>query len=64
MGGLKMGLRYRKRIKLGKYININISKSSISPSIRIGNITRNLKTKTTTVRLGNGLSYVFNKKKK
>lgn len=59
-----MGLRYRKRIKLGKYININISKSSISPSIRMGRITRNLKTKTTTVRLGNGLSYVFNKKKK
>lgn len=59
-----MGFRFRKRIKLGKYININISKSSISPSIRIGNITRNLKTKTTTVRLGNGLSYVFNKKKK
>ena len=59
-----MGFRFRKRIKLGKYININISKSSISPSIRIGNITRNLKSKTTTVRLGNGLSYVFNKKKK
>ena len=59
-----MGFRFRKRIKLGKYININISKSSISPSIRIGNITRNLKTKTTTVRLGNGLFYVFNKKKK
>ena len=59
-----MGFRFRKRIKLGKYININISKSSISPSIRIGNITRNLKTKTTTVRLGNGLSYVFNKKTK
>ena len=59
-----MGFRFRKRIKLGKYININISKSSISPSIRIGNITRNLKTKTTTVRLGNGLSYIFNKKKK
>ena len=58
-----MGFRFRKRIKLGKYININISKSSISPSIRIGNITRNLKSKTTTVRLGNGLSYVFNKKK-
>ena len=59
-----MGFRFRKRIKLGKYININISKSSISPSIRIGNITHNLKNKTTTVRLGNGLSYVFNKKKK
>ena len=63
MGGLKIGLRYRKRIKLGKYININISKSSISPSIRMGRITHNLKNKTTTVRLGNGLSYVFNKKK-
>lgn len=59
-----MGLRYRKRIKLGKYININISKSSISPSIRMGRITHNLKSKSTTVRLGNGLSYVFNKKKK
>ena len=59
-----MSLRFHKKIKINKYITLNISKSGISPSIRMGRITRNLKTKTTTVRLGNGLSYVFNKKKK
>ena len=59
-----MGFRFRKRIKLGKYININISKSGISPSVKIGRFTHNLKSKVTTVRLGNGLSYVFSKKKK
>ena len=59
-----MGFRFRKRIKLGKYITLNISKSGISPSVRMGRITHNLKSKATTVRLGNGLSYVFNKKKK
>lgn len=58
-----MGFRYRKRIKLGKYITLNISKSGISPSVKLGRITHNLKNKTTTVRLGNGLSCVFNKKK-
>ena len=55
--------RYRKRIKLGKHITLNISKSGVSPSVKLGNITHNLKSKSTTVRLGNGLSYVFNKKK-
>ena len=59
-----MGFRFRKRIKLGKHIILNISKSGVSPSVKLGNITRNLKSKTTTVRLSNGLSYVFNKKKK
>lgn len=59
-----MGFRFRKRIKLGKHIALNVSKSGVSPSLTLGNITRNLKTKTTTIRLGNGLSYVFNKKKK
>ena len=59
-----MGFRFRKRIKLGKYININISKSGISPSVRMGRITHNLKSKATTVHLSNGLSYVFSKKKK
>ena len=59
-----MGFRFRKRIKLGKHITLNISKSGVSPSVKLGNITHNLKTKTTTVRLSNGLSYVFNKKKK
>ena len=59
-----MGFRFRKRIKLGKHIILNVSKSGVSPSVKLERITRNLKTKTTTVRLGNGLSYVFNKKKK
>ena len=59
-----MGFRFRKRIKLSKHITLNISKSGISPSVRMGRITHNLKSKVTTVRLGNGLSYVFNKKKK
>lgn len=59
-----MGFRFRKRINLGKHITLNVSKSGVSPSVKLERITRNLKTKTTTVRLGNGLSYVFNKKKK
>ena len=59
-----MSFRFHKKIKINKYITLNISKSGISPSIKLGPIPRNLKTKTTTVRLGNGLSYVFNKKKK
>ena len=29
-----MGFRYRKRIKLGKGVGLNISKSGITPSIR------------------------------
>ena len=59
-----MGFRYRKRIKLGKHITLNVSKSGVSPSVKLGNITHNLKSKCTTVCLGNGRSYVFNKKKK
>ena len=58
-----MGFRFRKRINLGKHITLNISKSGVSPSVKLGRINRNLKSKTTTVHLGNGLSYVFNKKK-
>ena len=59
-----MGFRYRKRIKLGKHITLNVSKSGVSPNIKLRRNTHNLKNKTTTVRLGNGLSYVFKKKKK
>ena len=59
-----MGFRFKKKIKLTKNISFNISKSGISPSIKAGPITHNLKNKNTTVHLGNGLSYVFNKKKK
>ena len=59
-----MGFRYRKRIKLSKHITLNVSKSGVSPSVKLGRFTHNLKNKAITVRLGNGLSYVFNKKKK
>lgn len=59
-----MGFRYKKKIKLTKNISLNISKSGISPSVKLGRITHNLKSKSTTVRLGNGWSYVFRGKKK
>ena len=59
-----MSFRFHKKIKINKYITLSISKSGVSPSIKLGRITHNLKSKVTTVRLGNGLSYVFNKKKK
>lgn len=59
-----MGWRYRKRINLGKHLTLNISKSGVSPSVKIGRITRNLKRKTTTIRFGHGLSYTFDKNKK
>lgn len=59
-----MRFRFKKKIKLTKNISLNISKSGISPSIKAGPITHNLKIKNTTVHLSNGLSYVFNKKKK
>ena len=59
-----MSFRFHKKIKINKYITLNVSKSGVSPSVKLGRITHNLKTKTTTVRIGNGLSYVFNKKKK
>ena len=59
-----MGLQFRKRIKLGKHLTLNISKSGISPSIKLGHTTRNLKSKKTTINLPGGLSYTINKKKK
>ena len=58
-----MSFRFHKKIKINKYITLNVSKSGVSPSVKLGRITHNLKNKSTTVRLGNGLSYVFSKKK-
>ncbi len=29
-----MGIRYQKRIKLGKGVGLNVSKSGVSPSLR------------------------------
>ena len=59
-----MGLRYRKRIKLGKHITLNISKSGVSTSVKIGRATKNLKRKITSIDLPGGFSYIKSKKKK
>ena len=59
-----MGLKYRKRIKLGKHVTLNVSKSGISTSIKVGKMTKNLKNKMTSINLPGGFFYTKNKKKK
>ena len=56
-----MGLSYRKRIKIGDDTYANISKSGVSISKKMGNVTINSK-KGTTVNLGNGVVYKSGKK--
>ena len=51
-----MGLRVRKSIKLGKHVKLNVSKSGVSTSVKVGNVTHNSK-RGTTVNLGHGVSY-------
>ena len=51
-----MGFRYRKSVKICKGVKLNFSKSGVSTSIKVGNVTHNTK-RGTTVNLGNGLSY-------
>lgn len=62
-----MGISYRKRIKIGDDTYLNISKSGISVSKKVGKTTINSKG-TTTISLGNGMTYrtstKTNKKKK
>lgn len=62
-----MGINYRKRIKIGDDTYLNISKSGISVSKKIGKTTINSKG-TTTISFGNGITYrtstKTNKKKK
>ncbi|WP_299897156.1 DUF4236 domain-containing protein [uncultured Aquimarina sp.] len=51
-----MGFKYRKRIKLGKGLGINISKSGVTPSYR--NKRGSLSSKGYSIRTGiPGLSY-------
>lgn len=57
-----MGFRVRKSIKICKGLKLNISKSGISTSIKVGNVTHNSK-RGTTVNLGNGVSYKFDNAK-
>ena len=58
-----MGISFRKRIKIGDGTYLNISKSGVSVSKKVGKTTINSKG-TTTVSLGNGITYRASKKKK
>jgi hypothetical protein len=51
-----VGFSYRKRIRTGKRSWLNISKSGISGSGRLGPFTINSRGRT-SIRLGKGLSY-------
>ncbi len=58
-----MGISYRKRIKVGDGTFLNISKSGVSISQKVGKTTINSRG-TITVNLGNGITYRTSKKKK
>ena len=63
-GDITVGISYRKRIKIGDGTFLNVSKSGISVSQKIGKTTINSRG-TTTINLGNGVTYrTSNKKKK
>ena len=51
-----MGFRYQKRVRTGKNSWLNISKSGVSGSGRVGPFTFNSRGRG-SIRLGNGLSY-------
>ena len=51
-----MAFRYQKRIKTGKNTWLNISKSGVSGSAKLGPFTVNSRGRK-TIRLGDGLSY-------
>ena len=54
-----MGFQYRKRIRTGKNSWLNISKSGVSGSARVGPFTVNSRGRK-SIRFGNGLSYRTN----
>jgi hypothetical protein len=56
-----MGLIYRKRIALGKTAAVNVSKSGLSVSKRLGPVTMNSRGRV-TIRLAPGLSWRLGKK--
>ena len=59
-----MGFRFQKRIGT-KHIKANIGQNGINSfTIKVGPVSYNTKTKKITVRIMNGLSYVFGNKKK
>jgi len=58
-----MGISYRKRIKIGKNTYVNLSKSGVSISQKVGKTTINSRGQV-TVNLGNGIVYRKKLKKK
>jgi hypothetical protein len=51
-----MAFRYQKRVRTGKNSWLNISKSGVSGSAKVGPMTFNSRGRK-SIRLGNGLSY-------
>ena len=51
-----MGMRYQKRIRTGKNSWLNVSKSGVSGSAKLGPLTLNSRGRK-TIKFGNGLSY-------
>ena len=59
-----MGLRFQKRVKLGKTTSMNVSKSGLSFSQKLGKfVTINSRGYMTFSIPGTGISYRFNVKK-
>lgn len=58
-----MGLSFRKTINLGKHVKVNLSKTGVSASVKVGNVTYNTK-RGISANLGNGVIYRSNKKYK
>ena len=58
-----MGFSYRKRIKIGNGTFLNISKSGVSVSKKVGKTTINSRGKI-TVNLGKGITYRTSLRKK
>lgn len=55
-----MGLQFRKRIKLGKHLTMNISNHGVSFTKKFGKLTFGADGKK-SIRLGKGFSYKFKK---
>ena len=71
LGGVCMGLRVNKRIKIAKGIYLNVGKKGMSASVKVGNVTYNSRGRVTASIPKTGISYstslkdkVFEKKRK
>lgn len=52
-----MGIKINKRVNLGNNTKLNISKSGLSTSHKVGNVTLNPKRNRATINTGMGVSY-------